>query len=67
LGRNQRGHVSEIAKTGTNYIRLMLDVSITGAQLRPLMQKCVEQNRMYVSVAIWKPWINQDFWARADL
>jgi hypothetical protein len=45
----------------------MLDVSITGTQLRPLMQKCVEQNRMYVSVAIWKPWINQDFWARADL
>ncbi len=59
--------IGEIAKTGTNYIRLLLDVSITGPQLRTLMQKCVDQNRMYVSVAIWKPWLNQDFWARADV
>jgi mannan endo-1,4-beta-mannosidase len=59
--------ISEIASTGANYIRVMLDPAITGEKLREVLVKCVDQNRMYVSVAIWKPWQNRGFWNRPDI
>lgn len=58
--------IAEIAKTGANYVRLMLDAGISETQPRSLLQKCIDQN-LYISVAIWKPWLNQDFWLRPDV
>ncbi|MBA3705858.1 MAG: T9SS type A sorting domain-containing protein [Bacteroidetes bacterium] len=59
--------IAEISKSGANSVRLMLSVDdITGPKLKALLQKCINE-KMYVSVAIWKPWLNRDFWARTEI
>jgi hypothetical protein len=54
----------EIAKTGANSIRVMLDPALPAATLRQILQKCINDYKMYVSVA---PWRGQDIWFRPEI
>src|SRR5688572_7066481 len=55
--------IPEIGKTGANAIRVMLDPALPAATLRQILQKCINEQKMYVSVA---PWRGQDIWFRPE-
>jgi mannan endo-1,4-beta-mannosidase len=54
----------EIGKTGANAIRVMLDPALPASTLRQILQKCINDQKMYVSVA---PWRGSDIWFRSDI
>jgi mannan endo-1,4-beta-mannosidase len=54
----------EIGKTGANAIRVLLDPGISGTTLRQILTKCINEQKMYVSVGVWS---GQDFFFRTDI
>ncbi|MEO5562934.1 MAG: discoidin domain-containing protein [Chitinophagaceae bacterium] len=54
----------EIGKTGANAIRVLLDPAISGTTLRQILTKCINEQKMYVSVGVWS---GQDFFFRSDI
>jgi mannan endo-1,4-beta-mannosidase len=54
----------EIGKTGANAIRVLLDPDISGTTLRQILTKCITEQKMYVSVGVWR---GQDFFFRSDI
>src|SRR5688500_7105750 len=42
----------EIGKTGANAIRVLLDPDISGTTLRQILTKCINEQKMYVSVGV---------------
>jgi mannan endo-1,4-beta-mannosidase len=54
----------EIGKTGANAIRVLLDPDISGTTLRQILTKCINEQKMYVSVGVWR---GQDFFFRSDI
>jgi hypothetical protein len=54
----------EIGKTGANAIRILLKPDVAASELRSALQKCINDNKMYVSVGVWSGF---DFWFRPDI
>lgn len=54
----------QIGMTGANAIRVLLDPDISGTTLRQILTKCINEQKMYVSVGVWR---GRDFFFRTDI